>query len=82
MLEADALGLDGFDELHEGGRAHDGDGFLRVGAEIHPAQAAPERLLGKDFALRAVFPQPDNHGHVAHVPAFLEHEHGDDGLVG
>ncbi len=82
MLETDALSLDGFDELHKGRSSHDRDGFFGISAEIHPAQAAPEGLLGKDFALRAVFPQPDNHRHVADVPAFLEHQYRDDGLTG
>ena len=81
-LEGDAFALDGFDEIHEGGRAHDGNGFRRVSAEIHPAQTAPERLLRQDVALGDVGAQADDGGDVAHVPAFLEHEHGDDGLVG
>ena len=53
----------------------------RVGAEIHAAQAAAEGLLRENVALRGVGAQADDGGDVAHVPAFLEHEDGDDGLV-
>ena len=51
VLEGDAFALDRFDEFHEGGRAHDGNGLALIAAEIHAPQAAPERLLGQDVAL-------------------------------
>ena len=40
----------------------------------------PQRLLGQDVALGRIGAQPDDGGDVAHVPAFLEHQHRDDGL--
>ena len=36
-VEGDAFVLDGFHEVHEGGRAHDRDGLALVAAEIHAA---------------------------------------------
>ena len=56
-LEGDALALDRLDEVHEGGRAHDGHRFALVAAEVHAPQAAPERLLRQDVALGRIGPQ-------------------------
>ena len=81
-LEGDAFALDGLHEIHEGGRSHDRDGLALIAAEIHAAQSAPQRLFRQDVALGGVGAQADDDRHVAHVPAFLEHQHGDDRLVG
>ena len=81
-FEADAFVLDGLDEFHEGGRAHDGDSFAHVASKIHPAQAAPQGLLRQDIALRGIGSQTDDGRDVANVPAFLEHQDRNDCLVG
>ena len=52
-----------------------------VVAEIHPAQAAPQGLFGKNVALRRVRPQADDRGHVPDVPALLEHQDGNNRLI-
>ena len=80
-LERDAFALNRLDEVHERRRAHHRHGFLGIRAEVHPAQPAPERLLGQDVALSHVGAQSDDGGDVADVPALLEHEDRDDGLV-
>ncbi len=83
VLEADALALDGLDELHEGGRAHHGDRLRGVGAESTcGADRDPRVCSGRMLLLDAVGAQADDGGDVPNVPAFLEHEDGDDGLVG
>ncbi len=74
-VEGDAFALDRLHEVHEGRRAHHRDGLALVTAEIHAAQAAPEGLLRQDVALRGIGAQADDGGDVAHVPAFLEHQH-------
>ena len=51
-FERDAFALDRLDELHERRRAHHRNGLLCVGAEVHPPEAAPERLLWQDVRLR------------------------------
>src|ERR1039458_9578696 len=55
---------------------------IRKYAKRHPAQTAPQRLLREDVALGDIGAQADDGGDVPHVPAFLEHQHGNDGLVG
>ena len=80
-FEFDAFAADRLDELHEDGRTHHRNELGRVSAEIHAAQAATECLLGQDIARRRVGAQADDGGDIAHVPAFLEHQHRDDGLV-
>ena len=81
-FEGHAFALDRFDELHESRGANDRDGLALVAAEIHAAQAAPQRLLGQDVALGGIGPQTDDGGDVAHVPAFLEHQHRHNRLEG
>ena len=44
-FERDAFALNRLDELHERGSAHDRHGFLGIGAKVHAAKAASERLL-------------------------------------
>ncbi len=79
-LQLHPFGLDRFNKLHKGIGAHYADIFLYA-AGIHLAQAAPKRLLRQDIALGRIGPKPHYGCHVPHVPAFFEHEHGDNGLV-
>ena len=64
------------------GGADDADFFLHVGAAKHPAQAAPQRLLGEDVRLRAIGAQAHDRRDVLHVPTLAQHHHRDDRLVG
>ena len=70
-----------FDKLHEGRRAHDRDGFRDIRTEVHAAQAAAQSLFGEYLAFGTVFAKAHDGGDVAHVPAFLEHQHGDDSFI-
>ena len=81
-VKGNTLVLNGLDELHEGGRTHHRNGLALVSAKIHPAQAATQSLFRQDIALGSISAQSDNNSHVAHVPAFLEHQHRHDRLVG
>ena len=80
-LQLHAFALNTLDELHERRCSHDRDGLRHVGSEVHPAQPPPERLLRQDVAGRGKSTQADDGGDVANVPAFLQHQHRDDGLV-
>ena len=75
-----AFGLDGFDKGHERLGTDDADILLDI-ARIHPAQPPAQGLLRQNIALGRVGPQAHDGGDVFHVPAFLEHQHRDDGLA-
>src|SRR5580692_4039821 len=53
-----------------------------VGGKVaeHQAQAAPNRLLGKDIRLRCVGPQANDNRYVLHVPTFTQHHDAHDGV--
>ena len=72
--------LNGFHKFHKRIRADYADRFLGVTVRIHAAQSAPQGLLRQDIARRVVGAQADYGGHIAHIPAFLEYQHRDDGL--
>src|SRR5581483_7820831 len=71
------------DEALERLRAEDVDLLAGTGlAGIHEPQAAADRLLGQDAALRLERAQADHDGNVAYVPALAQHQHRDDRAVG
>ena len=39
-------------------------------------------MLGKDLALGGILSKSNDNGNIANIPAFLQHENGDDSLVG
>ena len=69
-----ALGLDGLHKIHKGFSANYADIFLRA-AGIHFAQTSAKSLFRQNIAFGGIGPQADNGRHIAHIPAFLEHQH-------
>ena len=76
-----ALGLNGLHKLHKSVRADYADIFLRIDG-IHFAQAAAKSLFRQNIAFGRISPQADNGRNIAHIPAFLEHQDGNNGFIG
>ena len=68
-------------KIHKSVRADYADIFLRIDG-IHFAQAAAKSLFRQNIAFGGISPQTHNCGDIAHIPAFFEHQDGNNGFIG